>query len=301
MPKTVLWRYPCRLVSISYEIADHFQRAAQLTEIDVSPAMPQCFRQEYMVTHHGMALEDMFFGVFDGFGCLVRLWGKVPLLLQCMFPDVLELLFFVWSQSRLLLFPQAFGRDFRQLVRACFTHRTATSLSVGLRPCSCVNCSMAASRCALRRLYFSNRSWSMPRIKAIIQAFGIAMRLDFITETANFFRKSAAVHLCQIGASLVKARCLQRLPTTFYTVIGQIGCDSMCVQLWFRFTAGLSRYVATTHLRHERVHSERYGAFSAADATVRALFDKETYVAYNNLETRIGPGFKSRWDRLRCP
>src|SRR5271155_4173324 len=42
--------------------------------------------------------------------------------------------------------------------------RTATSLSVGLRPCSMVNRSIAASRCALRTLYFSSNSFETPRI-----------------------------------------------------------------------------------------------------------------------------------------
>ncbi len=68
------------------------------------------------------------------------------------------------QQPGLLLLPQFLRRNLGQFVGAGFTDEHGDFVLVGLRPCSTVNRSMAASRCALRILYFSSSSSETPLI-----------------------------------------------------------------------------------------------------------------------------------------
>jgi hypothetical protein len=54
---------------------------------------------------------------------------------------------------------------------------------------------------------------------------------NLVTKSAYFASKGIAIDLGQVAATLVQTGSLQRLPTSFSPIVGQIGSDGMSVEL----------------------------------------------------------------------
>jgi hypothetical protein len=54
---------------------------------------------------------------------------------------------------------------------------------------------------------------------------------DLVSKGAYFASQDIAIDLGQAAATLVQTGSLQRLPTSFSSVVGQIGSDGMSVEL----------------------------------------------------------------------
>ena len=63
--------------------------------------------------------------------------------------------------------------------------------------------------------------------------------LNLMTQRPNLKRQRTPVDFRKVRPAFVNAGRLERFPSAFNTVIGQVRCDCMSMQLWIEFPAGV--------------------------------------------------------------
>ena len=154
--------------------------------------------------------------------------------------EMLQRVPFVWSKSGLLLFSHLLRGDFRQLVRAGFPDEDSNFVIGWLAAMlygESLDCGVPLR--APHAVLFEQFIRDTTNLESMIFPLGIAARLYLVSQTAHLTSERIPVNLCQVCTPFIKPRCLERLPAALHSVIGQIGSNGMCVQLWVEFTASV--------------------------------------------------------------
>ncbi|MGA7857779.1 MAG: hypothetical protein WCA11_07635, partial [Terracidiphilus sp.] len=136
----------------------------------------------------------------------------------------------------MLLFSHLLCGDFSQLVGAGFTDKDGNFvvgwLAAMLRGES-LNCGV--SLCAAHAVPFEQFIRDTTNLKPMIFAFGITARFYFVSETAHLTGQGVPVNLGQVCTPFIKPSCLECLPAALDSVIRQVGCYGMCMELRIEF------------------------------------------------------------------
>jgi len=76
-----------------------------------------------------------------------------------------------------------------------------------------------------------------PNLESVMLAIGVAARPYLISQAAHLTDQRIPANLDQARTPLIELGCLERLPSALDSVIGQVGCKGMCVELRLEFTA----------------------------------------------------------------
>src|SRR6266852_5564274 len=68
-------------------------------------------------------------------------------------------------------------------------------------------------------------------LESLVTATNIVTVFNLVAKGAYFASQGVAVHLGQVAATLVQTGSLQRLPTSFGPIVGEIGSDGMSMEL----------------------------------------------------------------------
>ncbi|MGB6689011.1 MAG: hypothetical protein WBE76_14345 [Terracidiphilus sp.] len=156
--------------------------------------------------------------------------------LQGLRAEMVQRVLFPRGKPGLLLFSHLVRCDFSQLVRAGFTDEDGNFVIGWL---AAMLCGESLDCCVPLRtphaIPFEQFVRDPTNLESVIFAFGIAARLYLVSQGAHLAGQRVPVNLGQVSTPFIKPRCLQSLPASFDSVIGQVGSNGMCVQLRIEF------------------------------------------------------------------
>ena len=199
-------------------------------------AMPETFGKDLIVSRHRYPLEHMILGVSQrGPG---RVQGNRAG--ATLAPQACEQTGLLRGQTLALAYTHFFGRDLNQLVSARLADENGNFV-VG-RLASFFGNKLVNGFVTLPAppAVFGEKFIGYPaNLKSTIAALSVAAIIDLVTKMPHLAGKRISVDFGEKSPPLIDAGGLERLPTAFCAVVGQIGGNSMSVNLWIKFPAGV--------------------------------------------------------------
>src|SRR5437667_3967488 len=199
-------------------------------------AMPETFGKDLIVSRHRYPLEHMILSVSQrGPG---RVHGNRAG--ATLAPQIGERTTLLWCEAGELPCAHFFGRDLNQLVGARLADQNGNFV-VG-RLASFFGNKLVNGFVTLPAppAVFGEKFIGYPtNLKSTIAALSVAEIIDLVTKMPHLAGKRISVDFGEKSPPLIDAGGLERLPTAFCAVVGQIGGNSMSVDLWIKFPAGV--------------------------------------------------------------
>jgi hypothetical protein len=158
-------------------------------EFHVSATVAQSFGKQFMGVHNGVALEQMFLRMIQGFPLLCGARQPIYRLVHLACPQRLERVQFRGTQSFFLPLANLLGGYLNQLVRTRFPYENS-NLIIGrlasIVPCEMLNCCISL-RAALA-ISLQETIAHATNFKAVIATPRVALRINLVAETPHLTR-----------------------------------------------------------------------------------------------------------------
>src|SRR5439155_18613899 len=199
-------------------------------------AMPETFGKDLIVSRHRYPLEHMILGVSQrGPG---RVQGNRAG--ATLAPQASEQTGLLRGQTLALAYTHFFGRDLNQFVGARLTDENGDFVIGRLASFFGNKLFYGFVTLPAAPAVFGEKFIGYPaNLKSTIAALSVAAIIDLVTKIPHLAGKTIPVDFGEKSPALIDAGGLERLPTAFCAVVGQIGGNSMSVNLWIKFPAGV--------------------------------------------------------------